>query len=362
MQPAPALLPPRSEMLAAVRRRDSRYEGVFVLAVRTTGVACRPGCPARTPRTENLEFFADLASAEAAGFRPCRRCHPERAAGAAPPWMAELEGELARHPSRAISDADLVARGLEPRRVRRAWLARTGSTFHAWQRAQRLGLAHDALRAGRTPDDAGFDAGYASASGFREAFGKLFGAPPARAARALRVLHARVLASPLGALLAAASDEGLCLLEFADRKGLSGQARSLVRWHAAAVVPGEHAHLTQLERELDLYFAGRRARFDVPLDLRGPPFHVAVWRALLSITPGETCSYAELARTLGRPAAQRAVASANGCNRISIVVPCHRVIGSDGRLVGYGGGLWRKRRLLELEAAALTSSGRAPSG
>lgn len=351
MPPVPALLPPRAEMLAAVRRRDARYEGVFVLAVRTTGVACRPGCPARTPRPENLEFFADLEAAEAAGFRPCRRCRPERAAGAAPEWMAGLERELELRPRLALSDADLVARGLEPRRVRRAWLARTGTTFHAWQRARRLGLAHDALRDGRGGDEAGFDAGYASASGFREAFGKLFGAPPARAARSRRLLRARLLPSPLGPVLAAAGDEGLCLLEFADRKGLGGQARSLLRWHDAAVVPGEHAHLTQLERELDEYFAGRNTRFDVPLDLRGPPFHVAVWRALLSIPPGETRGYAELARSLGRPDAQRAVASANGCNRISIVVPCHRVIGSDGRLVGYGGGLWRKRRLLEFERA-----------
>jgi AraC family transcriptional regulator of adaptative response/methylated-DNA-[protein]-cysteine methyltransferase len=351
--PTPALLPPRSEMLAAVRRRDARYEGVFVIAVRTTGIACRPGCPARTPRPENLEFFADLAAAEAAGFRACLRCRPERAAGAAPTWMAELESELARHPARTLSDGDLAARGLEPRRVRRAWLARNGQTFHAWQRARRLGLAHDALRSGRGADDAGFDAGYASASGFREAFGKLFGAPPASAARSTRVLRARLLASPLGPILAAASDDGLCLLEFADRKGLPGQARSLLRWHDAAVVPGEHAHLAQLERQLAQYFAGRRARFDLPLDLRGPPFHVAVWRALLEIPPGETRGYAELARSLGRPDGQRAVASANGCNRISIVVPCHRVIGSDGKLVGYGGGLWRKRRLLELEGAEL---------
>ena len=118
------------------------------------------------------------------------------------------------------------------------------------------------------------------------------------------------------------------------------------------MVPGEHAHLAQLERELAAYFSGRSVRFEVPLDLRGPPFHAAVWRALLAIPPGETRGYAELARALGRPAAQRAVASANGANRLSIVVPCHRVIGSDGRLVGYGGGLWRKRRLLELEQAA----------
>ncbi len=345
-------LPPAGEMLAAVRRRDERYEGVFGVAVRSTGVCCRPGCPARAARPENLVFFHDLAAAEAAGFRPCRRCRPEIAAGSGPAWMEHLLAEIGRQGAQRLSDDDLRARGLEPRAVRRAFLSRFGQTFHAWQRARSLGLAHASLRQGAETGEAGLDAGYGSESGFREAFARLFGASPGRA-RGAQVLAGTLLPSPLGPLIAAASDAGVCLLEFADRRGLPGQAKSLSRWLDATVVPGSNEHLEELAAELDEYFAGCRRVFDVPLDLKGPPFHLAVWRGLCQIPHGETRSYAELARSLGRPTALRAVAQANGKNRVAILVPCHRVIGSDGRLTGYGGGLWRKQRLLDLEAGAL---------
>ena len=346
------LLPPQGEMLAAVHARDSRYEGVFVFGVRTTGVYCRPGCAARTPRDDNLSFHPDGAAAEAAGLRACRRCRPERAAGAAPAWMEQLEAELTDPSSGPLSDADLAARGLEPRTVRRAFLARHGLTFHEWQRARGLARAREALRRGAPVLEAGLDAGYSSPSGFREAFARLFGAAP-RSARGVDVCAGRILPSPLGALLAVASERGVCLLEFADRPTLERQAHSLARWRGAVVLPGTHRHLDRLATELQEYFALRRGRFEVPLDLAGPPFHLAVWEALRGIPLGETRSYAELAQALGRPGAQRAVAGANQANRLSILVPCHRVIGSDGRLAGYGGRLWRKRRLLELERAAL---------
>jgi AraC family transcriptional regulator of adaptative response/methylated-DNA-[protein]-cysteine methyltransferase len=262
-----------------------------------------------------------------------------------------LEAELEARPAVRLSDEDLRTRGLEPRTVRRAFLARHGLTFHAWQRARRLAGAHGGLRRGRRVIEAGMDAGYASTSGFREAFGALFGAPPARAAETSACVG-RTLASPLGPLLAVTSDRGVCLLEFADRPSLGEQARSLARWRGAVVVPGTSAHLEQLEAELAEYFRGARRAFGVPLDLSGPPFHLQVWRALRRIPYGETRSYGQLAVALGRPGAQRAVASANRANRLAILLPCHRVVGQDGRLTGYAGGLWRKRRLLELERRA----------
>jgi AraC family transcriptional regulator of adaptative response/methylated-DNA-[protein]-cysteine methyltransferase len=339
-------------MRRAVLARDGRYEGVFVFGVRTTGVYCRPGCPARAPRPENLSFHADSAQAEAAGLRPCRRCRPERAAGEAPGWMRRLEAERSATGATRWTDADLVARGLEPRTVRRAFLARHGVTFHAWQRALELGRARERLRAGADVLGVSLDSGYASGSGFRAAFASLFGASPRRA-DATSACAGRVLASPLGALLAMASERGVCLLEFADRASLAAQARSLVRWRGAVVVPGTNAHLDQLASELEQYFAGRRREFQVALDLAGPPFHLRVWEALRRIPHGRTLSYADLAGRLGRPGAQRAVASANRANRVAVVVPCHRVVGADGRLTGYGGGLWRKRRLLELEGLDL---------
>lgn len=348
---APARLPPEGEMQRAVRERDPSYEGVFVLGVRTTGVYCRPGCPARTPRPENVRFFADGVAAEAAGFRPCLRCRPERAADEGPAWMEQLLAELQRPGAPRLADADLRARGLDPVLVRRAFRRRFGSTFHAWQRARRLGLAHAELRAGAGVEAARRGAGFASQSGFRDAFARLFGAPPAGGLDEVPCVGTR-LTSVLGPLLVVASERGVCMLEFCDRRGVPGQARSLAKWLGARVVPGENEHTRELAAELDEYFRGRRTRFEVPLDLAGPPFHLEVWRRLTQIPCGETRSYGELAAELGRPTAQRAVARANGANRVSILVPCHRVIGADGRLVGYGGGLWRKRRLLELEGAA----------
>src|SRR5262245_46691928 len=166
-------LPPLAELHAAVRARDRRYEGVFVFGVRTTGVYCRPGCPARTPRPENIAFYESGDAAAADGLRSCRRCRPERAAGAAPPWMQELESELACNRSERWTDADLAARGLESKTVRRAFLARYGMTFHAWQRAQGLARARERLTGGESVLAAGLDGGYASTSGFRSAFAQL---------------------------------------------------------------------------------------------------------------------------------------------------------------------------------------------
>jgi AraC family transcriptional regulator of adaptative response/methylated-DNA-[protein]-cysteine methyltransferase len=161
-----------------------------------------------------------------------------------------------------------------------------------------------------------------------------------------------MIESPLGPLLAGASDSGICLLEYTDRRMLEHNFETMRRRFGCAVVPGEHAWLKQLRGELAEYFAGKRQAFAVPLESRGTPFQEKVWAELRRIPHGETISYDELARRIGQPTAQRAVARANGMNRICILIPCHRVIGKDGSLTGYGGGLWRKRLLLELERAA----------
>ena len=158
-----------------------------------------------------------------------------------------------------------------------------------------------------------------------------------------------LIASPLGPLVAAATDRGLSMLEFAERKKLPQQAEDLRRWFARPVVPGTNRFTDQIARELDEYFAGTRKEFSVPLELGGTPFQEKVWRELLNIPYGTTISYEELARRIGKPTAQRAVGMANGRNRIPIVVPCHRVIQKNGQLRGYGGGLWRKKFLLDLE-------------
>jgi AraC family transcriptional regulator of adaptative response/methylated-DNA-[protein]-cysteine methyltransferase len=352
---ASSRLPRVGELHRAVDARDPSYEGIFLVGVRTTGVFCRPTCPSKPARRENREFFASPADAAKAGYRACRRCRPLDRPGEHPEWVRRLLAALAAVPSRRLTDAALRAMHIQPATARRYFLGRFGMTLHAYARARRLGLALDHLQQGAPVTPAGFDSGFESDSGFRDAFKRLFGVTPT-AARGTTPIVATLVPSPLGALLAAATEDGLCMLEFADRKKLPGQAADLTRWFERPVVPGSNRHIEQVIRELEEYFAGKRRDFDVPLDLRGTEFQEVVWRELIRIPFGGTVSYEELALRIGRPGAQRAVGMANGRNRIPIVVPCHRVIQKNGQLRGYGGGLWRKQFLLDLErrAAGLT--------
>lgn len=334
--------------------RDTSYEGVFLLCVKTTGIYCRPSCSARKPRRENVEFVRDFVEAERLGYRACKRCRPLESLGELPAWADELLRDSREQPDRRLRDADLRSRGLDPVRVRRCFLEHFGITFHAWQRALRLGAAMKGMRGGASVSAAAFDAGYESESGFREAWTRLFGVAPTAARRDACLLATRTT-TPLGVLLAIASDRGIVLCEFLDRRALESELEQIRKRLRLPIVPGDSPLLAQRERELAEYFAGARRCFDVPLDPLATPFQKRVWSALREIPYGETRSYGELAAAIGRPGGGRAVGRANGQNRIAILIPCHRVIGADGELRGYGGGLWRKQRLLELEARAPTS-------
>jgi AraC family transcriptional regulator, regulatory protein of adaptative response / methylated-DNA-[protein]-cysteine methyltransferase len=347
----PHPLPSDEELYRAFAERDSRYDGLFVAGVKTTGIFCRPVCPARKPKPENVEFFATATEAMARGYRPCRVCRPLEAPGEPPTWIAPVLREVDAHPERRVRDQELAERGLDPQRVRRYFKHRYGMTFHAYQRAVRLGEAFSRLRDGADVASVAFATGHGSLSGFCDAFSKTTGLPPSRG-KAKQLVVTRRIPSPLGTLLAGATSNGICLLEFADEPRLEKQLDRLRRRLGTEILPGRSAHLTALEAQLRQYFAGERKAFDLSLVLSGTVFQEAVWRELLTIPYGTTRSYGEQARRLGRPSAVRAVARANGDNRVAIVVPCHRVIGKDGTLVGYGGGLWRKRYLLELERHA----------
>lgn len=365
-------LPPRAEMYRALVERDGSYEGVFYLGVCTTGIFCRPTCPAKKPKRENVEFFGSTREALTAGFRPCLRCTPMKPEGAAPEWLEGLMRDLEGDPARRWKDADLRAAGLDSARVRRWFKRHHNMTFHAYQRARRLGLAMGQIRRGDDIMDTAYGHGYESLSGFRHAFAHLFGEPPGKSRRDVRgddhgsrgdagngtdddddgatthVVVTRVL-TPLGPLVAGATDEGLCLLEFADRPMLETQVKRLRKYMKCAVIPGSNHHIEQVERELAEYFAGDRTDFNVSLVVPGTDFQQQVWGALQQIPYGETRSYEDIARAIDNPKAMRAVGRANGDNRIPIVIPCHRVVRADGTLGGYGGELWRKRYLLHLE-------------
>jgi AraC family transcriptional regulator of adaptative response/methylated-DNA-[protein]-cysteine methyltransferase len=335
-------------MYRAVLARDAAYEGVFLTAVKTTGIFCRPTCPSRTPRRGNVEFFGSAREAMLAGYRPCKRCSPLDNGSPQPPWLRRLTERIETDPSRPLRSADLRAMKIDPARASRWFKRHHGMTFQAFHRARRMGMALAAVRSGRRLDRAGFDAGFESASGFRDAFERVFGTTPGKAGGASCLL-ARWLDTPLGAMLAIAGDDGLCLLEFVDRRMLQTQLARVRRRFGSTIVPGDNTHLRLAAAELERYFAGELRQFTVALAMHGTPFQMKVWNALLEIPYGATSSYAELARDIGHSGSQRAVGRTNGDNRIAIIIPCHRVVRSDGTLCGYGGGVWRKKWLLEHE-------------
>ncbi|HET6603585.1 MAG TPA: methylated-DNA--[protein]-cysteine S-methyltransferase [Xanthomonadaceae bacterium] len=333
-------------LYAALLRRDPAYEGFAYVGVRTTGVFCRLSCAARKPRRDNVEFFDSCAAAQAAGFRACLRCRPlER--GRSDPLVHRVLRRVDAEPARRWTGAELHAAGFDPGSVRRAFLREYGTTFAQAMRARRLGQGMLRLQRGTPVVDAQLEAGYGSASGFREAVARLLGTAPAQA-RTRALLAARWLETPIGPMLAIAGAQGVHLLEFSDRTALPGELARLQR-RLGPVCFGDNAMLDALAVQLTAYFDGSATGFDVPLAQHGSTFERTVWTALQAIPAGCTRSYGALAARLGRPGAARAVARANGANPLAILVPCHRVIGADGALTGYGGKLWRKRWLLEHE-------------
>lgn len=342
------LMPGEDVMWRAFSDRDAEFEGLFVAGVRTTGIFCRPTCPARKPDRANVEFFPRAGDALAAGYRPCLRCKPMEARGAVPDWLADVMHRIDTEPGRRWTAQDLRDAGVDPARARRWFQANHGMTFMAYLRARRLGEAFSRIKAGEQVQAAGLAADFESASGFAEALRRHTGAAPGGARDGRRLL-VRQVSSPLGPLVIAGDEAGVHLLEFWDRRMLDVQFATLERRLGVVFFPGTNAHLDRLDAELADYFAGRLRQFTTPFCFPGSPHQEQVWRALLDIPHGQTCTYGELARRVGRPTAVRSVARAVGENRIAIALPCHRVTGADGNLTGYGGGLWRKRYLLALE-------------
>lgn len=332
---------------AAVVRRDPDFEGLFIVGVRTTAIFCRPTCPAVTPSRENCEFFPNAEEAQRTGFRACLRCRPLLPPNAESDAVRRLVEAVEREPGRRWRDSDLKSFGLHPSTARRQFQKRFGMSFLAFARSKRLGTALRDIGVGRRVIDAQLDIGYESESGFRDAFARTFGAMPGK--REARILAVACFDTPLGPMIAAGDEQAVYCVEYANRDGLERQFARLRSCTGAGVVPGRTAPIMQVESELAAYFRGEPLRFATRLNRGGSPFQNSVWDALLTIPLGETRSYGEIARAIGRPAAVRAVAQANGANSFAIVIPCHRVINTGGKPGGYGGGLPRKLWLLEHE-------------
>ena len=342
------LLPPAEVMYRALVNRDQSFEGIFYVGVRTTGIFCRPTCSAKKPARVNVHFFATPTEALDEGYRPCLRCNPMDPNQHAPKLIERLRAEIERTPDGRLTDKELAAMSIDPSTARRQFKRHYGMTFQAYHRARRLGLALQEVRDGGRVEEAQNGSGYQSASGFRDAFARIIGDSPS-AAKSQAGLFAERIETPLGAMLAVADDAGLRLLEFMDRRAMKTELTLLRKRLHTNVVPGEHRHLTAVRDQLSEYFAGKRLEFDLPIAPVGSEFQLRAWEILRSIPAGETRSYSWMAGQLGDKGARRAVGRANGANMICIVIPCHRVIRADGTLCGYGGGLWRKKWLLDHE-------------
>ena len=337
---------------AVVERRQSA-RALFVVAVRTTRIYCRPGCPARMPKRENVEFFASHRQAEAAGYRPCKRCRPRDArrpdlvlvreicraldaAGDAPPTLAELGRRF----------------GKSPFHLQRTFKAITGVSPRQYGAARRLQRARSSLRSAPDVTAAIYDAGFGSASRLYEQSSHALGMTPARYRRsgAGTAIAYTIASCEFGRMLVAATDRGVASIDFAAS---DAELETTLRHEfAAAEIRRDDAVLRSAVEAIVAGIAGGEPPHPVPLDVRATAFRIRVWDALRAIPRGETRSYSEIARAIGAPKAVRAVGSACATNPTPIVVPCHRVVREDGSLGGYRYGLDRKRALLDREKKA----------
>lgn len=330
-------------------RKDITFEGSFYAGVKTTGIFCRPTCPAKKPKQENVEFFNSTKEAILHGYRPCKVCSPLENLNDTPSYIKEIISRLTDNPFIKLKDSDFKKIGFEPNRIRRWFKQHHGLTFHGYQRMLRLNSAFKKLTQGEKITTVAFDSGYESLSGFSDAYKSLFGNSPSNH-KTTQTINITRLSTPLGPMFACAVNNGICLLEFADRRLIEFEFQEITRLLKAKIVYGNNIHFDNLRQQLGEYFDGKRTRFDLPLVTPGSAFQKQVWNQLIEIPYGTTLTYKQQAIILTRPSAVRAVAKANGYNRIAIIIPCHRVIGTNGNLTGYGGGLWRKKWLLEFEA------------
>ncbi|WP_232628840.1 bifunctional DNA-binding transcriptional regulator/O6-methylguanine-DNA methyltransferase Ada [Methylobacterium sp. Leaf118] len=350
------ILPPDSplteaRMRAAVEARDAALDGRFVYSVRTTGVYCRPSCPSRAALPKNLAFHTTCATAEAAGFRPCRRCRPDAASSAQRQAGRIADACRLIAASETLPSLDALARaaGLSPFHFHRTFKAVTGVTPRAYGAAHRASRAADSLASGASVTDAVYAAGYGAPSRFYAgAAGRLGMAPSAyrKGAPGERIAVA-VEPCALGLVLVAATERGVCAIQLGD-DAETMRADLRARFPHAEIGPGAPGFAARVAQVVGLVAAPARAH-DLPLDIGGTAFQQRVWEALRRIPAGTTASYAEIARAIGEPASVRAVAMACGANRIAVAIPCHRVVRSDGALSGYRWGVARKAALLTRE-------------
>jgi len=338
----------QSQRWRAVQERDARYDGRFVYAVRSTGIYCRPSCPSRRPRPEQVLFFNHAAEATAAGFRPCRRCQRRTF-----DLVARICRLIEQSPDERVTLAGLAREtGKSPFHLQRTFKQATGITPRQYAEALRLGRLKSLLKKGSDVTTALYEAGYGSSSRLYEQAGVRLGMTPGvyRKGGEGMSIHYTLTDCHLGRLLVASTSKGVCFVSL----GAAGAPleKALHDEYPRAEIHRDAGKLGRWVGEIAAYLRGKQTRLDLPLDLQATAFQTRVWEELRRIPYGETRSYSEVARSLGRPNAVRAVARACATNPVSLVTPCHRVVREDGDLAGYRWGVDRKRALLELEQAS----------
>ncbi|MBB6123555.1 bifunctional DNA-binding transcriptional regulator/O6-methylguanine-DNA methyltransferase Ada [Sphingobium subterraneum] len=328
---------------AAFAQRDRSQDGCFVMAVRTTGIYCRPGCPARLPKRENVAFYRNGEEARAAGFRACLRCTPDattRDRVAVERALELMAGEEAWPLDRLAAEV-----GYAPHHFHRLFRRATGTTPAKHARALRAGRLAMALEGDGPVTDAIYDAGYSAPSRAYDAANAHLGMSPGAWAKGGRGVTIRfaVVDSSLGPMLVAATAKGLCRISFDE-----GEPDLRAKFPLADIGPGD-AGFAQLVRDVVALVDDPARAADLPVDVQGTAFQQAVWTALRAIPPGETRTYSEIAAMVGRPGAVRAAGTACGVNHLAVLIPCHRVLRSNGGLGGYAYGLARKEQLLARE-------------
>jgi AraC family transcriptional regulator of adaptative response/methylated-DNA-[protein]-cysteine methyltransferase len=330
----------------AVMRRDRAFDGRFVTGVLTTGIYCRPSCAARHPDRANVRFFAGGAEAREAGLRACLRCLPDDIARDEQAVLRAIKAIKAAEAPLPLAQLAAGA-GYSPSHFQRVFTRLTGLSPAAYARALREDRAREALSAGGSVTDAIYLAGFEAPSRFYDALGGKLGMTPSAWARGGRgvTIHWSVVQTTLGPMLVAASDKGVCRLSFNE-----GRDDLAARFPEAELVEGGADFISLLQRVV-MAVEAPGASHDIPLDVQGTAFQQRVWAELRKIPAGETRTYAQIAAAVGKPGAVRATGSANGANHVSVLIPCHRVIRSDGTLGGYAYGLEIKQKLLEREGA-----------
>lgn len=347
----------KKEYYQALVHKKTEYEGIFFVGVKTTGAFCRPTCPARKPKFENCEFYETARDALLASFRPCKRCQPLAHPKQASNLIQTLVNAVEQNPGKRWKEDDIKELAVDSSTARRQFKKRFGMTFIEYARARRIGFAMKQIKAGQPVIEAQLAAGYGSGSGFRDAFSRILGKAPVNHRECSNVLKASWLDTKLGPMIAIADEKMLYLLEFLDRRGLEREIERLRRKTRSAILPGRTHPIDSIACELDEYFEGKLEQFKTPFFWLGSLFQTSIWDALVKIPYGETRSYAEIAASIGKPSSVRAVANANGANQFAIIIPCHRVINTNGQLGGYGGGIVRKQWLINHEKRGKVSGG-----